>query len=369
MTETSQSEISQQTVGQLLLSARQQQQLSAAAIAEQMKLKVTVIHALENDEVIPGTAPTFVKGYIRAYAKLLGLDAESLVAQYQLANQDDPKAKTAMTSFSRKVARDNRDSRWMLVTYAVVLVLVVLVVIWWYQQTSDARFPISERAPESSPVAPISSEIDNQAVPTSDVTTDAAQISTQAISQAVTPVSEIVDAVSENASIEPESDFANDVDTPALSAADLDTSGSAEANLDAADDDDAVADFVAPPPVTSRIETVMNALENSDPDTDEPLLDSLLTEGASSLSESATSELVFTFEQDCWVKVTDATGNDVAYGVKKAGRVMPVRGVAPFAVVLGAPQGVSIEINGSPVDISGLPTNRTARFSVPLEVE
>ena len=40
-----------------------------------------------------------------------------------------------MISFSRKVARENVDSRWMLVTYGVIAILVFLIITWWYQQT------------------------------------------------------------------------------------------------------------------------------------------------------------------------------------------------------------------------------------------
>ena len=116
------------------------------------------------------------------------------------------------------------------------------------------------------------------------------------------------------------------------------------------------------------ISQVITALENADPDVDGPLLANVNLETETS-DETTSIELVFTFAEDCWIKVTDATGNDIAYGVKDAGRIMPVSGMPPFSVVLGAPAGVSISYAGTPVDLSGFPYNRTARFNLPLEAQ
>ena len=80
----------------------------------------------------------------------------------------------------------------------------------------------------------------------------------------------------------------------------------------------------------------------------------------------ASIELVFTFSGDCWMNLTDATGEAIAYGVKASGRVMPVSGIPPFEVTLGAPEVVQISYNGEPVDMSGFQAGRTARFSLPL---
>lgn len=77
-------------------------------------------------------------------------------------------------------------------------------------------------------------------------------------------------------------------------------------------------------------------------------------------------ELVFQFSADCWVNILDATGEAIAYGVKKAGRTMPVSGVPPFEVTLGAPDVVQIRYNGEAVDMAGFPKGRTAKFNLPL---
>lgn len=75
----------------------------------------------------------------------------------------------------------------------------------------------------------------------------------------------------------------------------------------------------------------------------------------------------FTFSQDCWVKITDATNAVVAIGIKKAGTSIEVSGVPPLEVILGAPQGVEITYHEQVLDISSYISNETATFTLPLE--
>ncbi len=78
------------------------------------------------------------------------------------------------------------------------------------------------------------------------------------------------------------------------------------------------------------------------------------------------STIVMTFKDDSWVEIFDADGERVAFGVKKKGYVMTLDGKAPFNVVLGKHYIVDVEFNGELVDMSHFPTNRLAKFSLPL---
>jgi len=72
------------------------------------------------------------------------------------------------------------------------------------------------------------------------------------------------------------------------------------------------------------------------------------------------------FSEDCWIKVTDATNETIAIGIKKRGSTLTIRGVAPFEVNLGAANAVTITYQGNDLDISPYINGKTARFSVPL---
>lgn len=68
----------------MLSSAREAGQLSVKDVASNLNLGIDTIDALERDQynLLPGC--TFVKGYIRSYASLLGLDPDEVIAKVDL---------------------------------------------------------------------------------------------------------------------------------------------------------------------------------------------------------------------------------------------------------------------------------------------
>jgi len=91
----------------------------------------------------------------------------------------------------------------------------------------------------------------------------------------------------------------------------------------------------------------------------------------SSQSESSDqpqlAHALFTFSQDCWIKVTDANKETIALGIKKKGTALQLTGVAPFIVNLGAANAVRVTYLGEELDISSYINGNTALFNVPLE--
>ncbi len=81
------------------------------------------------------------------------------------------------------------------------------------------------------------------------------------------------------------------------------------------------------------------------------------------------STAVFTFSGDCWVNIFDATGERIAWGVKKSGYVMTIQGIAPLHITVGKPELSSIVFNGQSVDMSPYNVGNIAKFTLPLVVE
>ncbi len=72
-------------VGARLAKARDQQQRTIESVASDLHLRLEVVRAIENGDEAQLPAMTFIRGYIRAYARLLALDAGALVAQLPAA--------------------------------------------------------------------------------------------------------------------------------------------------------------------------------------------------------------------------------------------------------------------------------------------
>ena len=375
MTESSQMETPLDSPGLLLAEARRAKQLSTDDVAKRLCLKVNIIEALEKDELLPSISLTFIKGYTRSYAKLLGLDEVHIITLFNDFHASETLiAPKKMQSFSRKVAKEKNDSRWMLVTYSLIAVVLILIVIWWSQQNSENFF-----ASPSSVPALNSSEADLPVASTTEQLQNTSTIPSNLNEKQTTNSLDSVDSISSNGdlagnlpeeSILTESLLTETLPTETSSLEEPSVAMLTEQNNSLESNDlnqveqETIPDFV-PDKVQGNIAQVLDLLENDAPDVESELR--LFDDDMSASNDVEIVELMFTFSNDCWIKITDATGNDIAYGVKKQGRVMPVSGQPPFSVILGAPASVKVNYAGEPVDISFLPSDRTGRFVLPLQ--
>ena len=76
--------------GQMLQAAREEKQWSFTDTEEITKISVRYIQGLEeeNYDVLPGA--TYAKGYLRTYAKQLGLDPDEIIALYNASAMPEP---------------------------------------------------------------------------------------------------------------------------------------------------------------------------------------------------------------------------------------------------------------------------------------
>lgn len=72
--------------GAILSNERKRVEKTVEEIADELNLSVSQIRSIERDQSEGLPEPTYVRGYIRSYAKLLGLDAEEVLNHYQNKN-------------------------------------------------------------------------------------------------------------------------------------------------------------------------------------------------------------------------------------------------------------------------------------------
>lgn len=381
MTDSMQFESQFDTPGSLLTKARSVKGLSTADIALKLRLKVHIIEALERDEVLSTISLTFTKGYVRSYAKLMGLDEAHIIELFNELHISDDLTPKKMQSFSRKVARDHNDSRWMIVTYSIIALVILLSILWWVQHQSQPFFATQSNVPETQQTVsePVQTSVfdiiepERSALVTDDIDSDLPDVASSETNAIITADDEEdMDAsagASAGASADASADLAPYEQAEATATIPSSMTVKVTERLDSAASDaetnSAIPDFI-PNTNPDNIDQVLNVLEDNNPDVESELR-LFADDNDSVLESSELVELIFSFSGDCWIKITDATGNDIAYGVKKAGRVMPVTGQAPFSVILGAPRSVKVQYDGQPIDISFLPSDRIGRFVLPLQ--
>ena len=122
--------LSQATPWSVLAQARAATGLSERDVAEALNLSIVVVQAIEVGDENNMPAEVFVKGYVRAYAKLLNLDPEPLVAGVSpdlglTTHQGD-------SMMNRRI-----NNRWIYIGVGVGVVLALI--FWLLGSTSDDK--------------------------------------------------------------------------------------------------------------------------------------------------------------------------------------------------------------------------------------
>jgi len=333
----------------MLKARRETLGLSQQDIADKLFLKARQINELENDAIDEKSSVTFTKGYVRNYAKQLGMNSQEVIEAFErFHNQTSVPSSEKLQSFSRRVAKQTHDDRWMMVTYVILLLIIAGVVMWWYQQPGDdtvAELPLSEAVKREASQTPIPSQ-NNTAESTQSTSVNEPEVSAlNSPENGENTLSTNTDALSSDNRLSDEQGVQFNVDNDGF-------------NQDGSISDGAISAADTPVNDSNNLTALVNSVNNGD--APQPELDIIEQVSAAPIS------MVFTFDDDCWVNIKDASGEAIAYGVKQKGRVMEVQGVPPVEVTLGAPDNVRISVNDESVDISSYQNGKTARFVLPL---
>jgi cytoskeleton protein RodZ len=137
--------------GQMLQAAREEKQWSYTYTEEITKIRVRYIQALEEEkyEILPGT--TYVKGYLRTYAKQLGLNSDEIIALYNSSAMPD--TIPVLESPNRLVKDRPLWIRPALIGGVAVLAIMLVIAISALSQSGKKQVA-SPYAPAALPTAP-----------------------------------------------------------------------------------------------------------------------------------------------------------------------------------------------------------------------
>lgn len=99
-----------QSFGARLRQRREERQVDLIAVAEQTKIKLSLLEALERDDVSQWPSGIFRRAYIRTYAHIIGLDPDVVLREFLEAHPDPPEmftATTAAAAAAEEAARKN----------------------------------------------------------------------------------------------------------------------------------------------------------------------------------------------------------------------------------------------------------------------
>ncbi|GAB5345053.1 RodZ domain-containing protein [Pseudomonas fluorescens] len=312
--------------GETLRQARESNGWSLAEVALKLNLTATSLGNLEAGafDKLPGH--TFARGYIRAYAKLLGIDQTVLVQAFDQFTGTDSQGSNVHGL--GRIEEPVRVSHTILRIVSLLLLIAVIGggFVWWQDQASQRTKDLTSNALEhvevesadgTTQIHPLDEPEDQavaqgQAAPEAPATTEqpAPEATTAPAATAVVPAPAV----------------------PATAAAPV-----AQAHAPAAPAQAPAAVAPAAPAVSPPTTPVLAAGDG---------------------------HIQITFIADCWTQVTDGNGKVLFSGLKRKGDTLDQGGKPPLTLRLGYARGAQVAYNGQPVDVAPFTSGETARLKL-----
>ncbi|QEZ47065.1 RodZ domain-containing protein [Cupriavidus oxalaticus] len=297
-------------IGAALAREREAQRLSVEDVSARLKVAAPKLRAIEAGDLQALPDVTFAKGVMRAYARMLHVDIDALLARFQppvapvteIARQREGSLNAAFDDRNR-FRTGGGGGRWIW----LALVAVVLAAGGWFgldhiRQWIETRSSAAETATTEEHAAAQSTEPGT-------------------VTAALPPVMAAADSPAPSAET-----------TPATAVVATAAPASAAA----------VVPVVAPVAATAA-----------------PV-------PAAPAAPAGEGDLQIRFAGDTWYEIRDSSGKVVLGGTARAGQAVAGGGKAPYRVVIGNVKGVeSMTRNGAPVDLKAANRNNVARLTLP----
>lgn len=132
------------TVAEHLRAAREAAGLSIAQVAEITKMRADRVQAVEEGNYAAFTAPVYVRGFVRTYARLVHADEAAVMAalEAELAQcehlREPPGLPGASQGALDRVMLRLSQVPWRVVLPVLILLLIVVLATWIYQAREHA---------------------------------------------------------------------------------------------------------------------------------------------------------------------------------------------------------------------------------------
>ena len=367
-------EASTLTVSDQLRQAREAAGMTQAGVAEQLFLTETFIRYMDAGEFHRLPKQAFVRGYLRSYARVVGLDGGQLVQLYDEAFRETLPDTPADVAVSVK---ENRFSGPVVLTgvigMGIVLILVLLV---WLLTSDDEQTDVGATAPAATDPALITE-------PSAGIMAGALPDPTNA--ETAPLESEMPDKIFDQAPL-------SGLDAPAPALADLERT----TDVVARENQSTKAENTPSGRISQDLDPLVFEAAASDPErlaSSGSIADGLVDQAGSpeelsdqrqanfklddgrGLSEQVeiwrenrldgrqirvdaggSDELKATLVGECWIEVQDSQ-NELIYGdLNRAGDVLVLNGRAPLTVLLGNAPMARLEFNGRAIDLDSATT-------------
>ena len=301
--------------GELLAQARTAKELKPEDVATALRITPAYVLALESEayDSLPG--PTFIRGYIRSYARFLGLDEDLVISRYAQTQSAEEQVSRLLKDGPNLDGRRRQSKLLGWISLIILAAVVGLSVVWWQDgQLARKQAAIAE--------------------PVTEVIAEAVEDGSDESALAAEPVTDDVS--------EPEQQDEPVDDIPVVA------TGAAEVLA-------IVADVSPEAVIVSPVEEVTGDVTNQN-------IVAVAVDAAGAIEETPLSEgsvapvkdeLYIRFVAECWLEIRDVTNKVIFSDVRNVGDELRLSGDGPFQVVLGDARAVAeLRYNNEPVAVA-----------------
>lgn len=307
------------SLGQCLKQAREERELSLEAVAKQLNLRPAVLQQIEQDDFVHKSIPsTFMRGYIRNYAKFLRLPEEIWLPVINALQENTVNDLDKNSRSARGVNQYSHHNRWLWkITIVVLLIALGITALWWWQNYQQS---IKER----------NSLIENyQQEQTQSNPSSSALVATENLSL-------------EQSGNQDNATASNSDQNASISTTEATTETLVTNSLSATSENQA---------------SVASSSENLQPTTTNE------TPTVSTSDSLAEAELVIDVSGNCWISVKNTQGKILAQQEYRAGDVLKFNEKSGYDLVIGAASNAKVTYKGTPYPLKV--DGRVVRFKLP----
>ena len=358
--------------GYWLKQARERRAWTQREAADMLNLSPRFIVAMEDETFDKLPAAAFARGYLRAYAKLLGLVGDEIIRRYEsvVGDDSDPYFRELVATRRQPLSGFVRAHPGLVVgTIATLLATVLFGGAWllWRsggieRATGDLHIPDT--------IAGVTGPAATAPALTNAPTAPPIGNSPAAVALPP-PASADVVRVGDDESGDNPRGAGVGASLPGASTAPSSSSPAFAPAVDANGASQAVAtpqtqDGVAAPVAGVAGAAVAGAAGAGDRVAGAALTAAVPAPGAAATTAAAAGadQLRIALAEDCWVEVRDARGTRLYSGMARRGANLAVSGNAPMTLVLGNAPAARVTFNGGPVDVASHTRERIATLVV-----
>ena len=364
--------------GQVFIDGRESLGMTPEQAAMSLNLSVKAIKAIENDDA--GSLPeiVYVNGYIRSYAKLLGIAPEPLIAAWR-AQHVEPENEPLELDWSKDATqademnvRPLKMGRWALMAICLSAAFVYFVTssgdgtvsqvqptgadVLVASQTPDRELPAAAALNSADMQVSLKPERDESAVKEQGQATStvSGEGTADPVDDAVAGLDEVArdNALNTEVATQQEPTLAEYPEANALEKAEeISEQNIQQATVQAAEP----ADLARPGPNQTSNEAPDSEAAQGDGDNvaleAEPDREIAKAFALPRLTEFGDNTIDLTFSEDCWFEIRTAQGDLLYADLGRSGQSRRYTGAAPFRLKLGFSPGVSLIYNDELVDL------------------